>query len=75
MGASYPTDCHFSSKSKAEKILSLPTKYYDTVYPQNQNDVMAVYNHWTGLDWITGLFLELKVQHYNSILGLTGVVT
>ena len=26
---------------------------------------MAVYNHWTGLDWTTGL-LKFKVQHYNS---------
>ena len=24
---------------------------------------MAVYNHWTGLDWITGLSLKLRVYH------------
>ena len=28
----------------------------------------AVYNHWTGLDWISGLPLELEFQHYTSIL-------
>ena len=33
--------------------------------------ILAVYNQWTGLDWTTKLFLELKVQHYNSILGLS----
>ena len=36
--------------------------------------IMTVYNRWTGLDWTTGL-LELTVQHYTSILGLTGVIT
>ena len=30
----------------------------------------AVYDHRTGLDWITGLPLELEVWHYNSILVL-----
>ena len=30
--------------------------------------VLAVYNHWIGLDWTTGLPLNLKIQHYNGIL-------
>ena len=29
--------------------------------------MMAVYNHWAGVDWTTGLPLELEVWHYNSI--------
>ena len=28
----------------------------------------------SGLDWTTGLLLELTVQYYISILGLTGVI-
>ena len=28
----------------------------------------------TGLDWTTGLHLELEVQHYISIVGLTGIM-
>ena len=31
---------------------------------------MAVYNHWTGLDWTTGLPLKLKIKHHNSISGV-----
>lgn len=23
----------------------------------------AIYNHWIGMDWTTGLLLELKVKH------------
>ena len=29
---------------------------------------------WTGLDYWTPTLLQLKVQHYISILGLTGVI-
>ena len=31
---------------------------------------MAVYNHWSGLDWTIVLPLELEFWHYNSILML-----
>ena len=37
-------------------------------------EAMTVYNHWTGWEWITGLLLELKVKHYISIVGFTGVI-
>ena len=36
---------------------------------------MAIYHHWTGLDWTTGLLSKLKVQHYSSILGITSAIT
>ena len=36
--------------------------------------MLTVYNHWTGLEWTTGLLLESKVQHYISILGLPDVI-
>ena len=35
---------------------------------------MAVHNHWTGLDWTTGLPPKLKVQHYSSILGIASAI-
>ena len=47
-------------------VLKLITNVLDPM-PSN----VAVYNHWTGLDWTTGLPVELKVQRYTSILVLT----
>ena len=32
------------------------------------------YIHVHSLNWTAGLFLKLKVQHYISILGITGVI-
>ena len=33
-------------------------------FPAKTTKVMAVYNHWTGLDWTTGLSLKLRACQY-----------
>ena len=36
---------------------------------------MGEYNHWRALNWATGLPLELKLQHFTSVLELIGAIT
>ena len=50
-------------------IISDYKNYIMTFWDTNCLDAM------TRLDWTIGLPLELKVQHYSSILELTGAIT